>query len=78
MQFLWFLLIGALAGWIAGTLMKKKSSSLLRNLVVGVAGAYIGGWLFPKLGIHFGGDIGLLVMAAGGAIVLLFVIDLLT
>ena len=56
MNLIIFLLIGALAGWLAGVVMKGRGFGVLVNMVVGVLGAYFGGWLLPKFGIAFGGD----------------------
>jgi uncharacterized membrane protein YeaQ/YmgE (transglycosylase-associated protein family) len=58
MNFLWFLIIGVVAGWLAGQLMKGGGYGLIGDLVIGVIGAFIGGWLFGALGISAGGLIG--------------------
>jgi uncharacterized membrane protein YeaQ/YmgE (transglycosylase-associated protein family) len=72
-----FLLIGAVAGWLAGTLMKGGGFGLLGNIVVGILGAIVGGWLFGFLGIATGGMLGAIVTATVGAVVLLFVVGLI-
>ncbi|WP_417910567.1 GlsB/YeaQ/YmgE family stress response membrane protein [Candidatus Electronema sp. PJ] len=78
MALLIFLAIGALAGWLAGKLMKGSGFGLLGNIVVGILGAVIGGWLFGQLGIHVGNDfIGALVTSVAGASLLLFVVGLI-
>ena len=71
-----FLVIGALAGWIAGTIMKGRGFGLLGNVVVGIVGAILGGVLFGVFGIATGGLIGSLTTAVVGAVVLLFVVGL--
>lgn len=71
-----FLLIGGVAGWLAGVLMKGHSFGLLINIVVGIIGAFIGGSIFSFLGISAGGLIGSIVTATVGAAVLLFVLGL--
>jgi uncharacterized membrane protein YeaQ/YmgE (transglycosylase-associated protein family) len=71
-----FLIIGALAGWIAGQLMRGGGFGLLGNIVVGIIGAVIGGFLFGLVGISAGGFLGSLVTAVVGAGVLLFVVGL--
>jgi uncharacterized membrane protein YeaQ/YmgE (transglycosylase-associated protein family) len=71
MELIWFLLIGLAAGWLAGQIMKGGSFGLVGNLVVGVIGALLGGFLFRTLGIAAGGLIGSLITAVVGAIVLL-------
>ncbi len=72
-----FLAIGALAGWLAGTLMKGGGFGLLGNIVVGVIGAILGGYVFGFLGISFGGLIGSIITATAGAALLLFVIGII-
>ncbi|MDF1578587.1 MAG: GlsB/YeaQ/YmgE family stress response membrane protein [Desulfobulbales bacterium] len=69
-----FLAIGAVAGWLAGLITKGQGFGILGNMVVGIIGAVLGGFLFSWLGITAGGLIGSLVMATVGAIVLLFAI----
>ena len=78
MNFLWFLIIGLVAGWLAGVLMKGGGFGMVGDLVVGVIGAVLGGWLFGALGISAGGGlIGSLVVAVIGAVVLLFLVRLI-
>jgi uncharacterized membrane protein YeaQ/YmgE (transglycosylase-associated protein family) len=77
MQLLWFLIIGVAAGWLAGQLMKGGGYGLIGDLVIGVIGAFLGGWLFRTLGIAAGGLIGSLVTATIGAVLLLFLIRLI-
>lgn len=76
MEFIWFLLIGAVAGWLAGQLFKGSGFGLLGNIIVGILGGIAGGWLAGLLGIHFAGIVGQLLVAAGGAIVLLWILSL--
>ncbi len=69
--------MGAVAGWLAGVIMKGYGFGLIGNIVVGIVGAAIASWLFPYLGIRLGGDIvGAIISATIGAIILLFVIGL--
>jgi uncharacterized membrane protein YeaQ/YmgE (transglycosylase-associated protein family) len=78
MNVIWFLLIGAVAGWLAGLLTKGKGFGVLGNIIVGVVGAVIGGHLFQFAGVSVGrGLVGSLVTALIGALVLLFVINLI-
>jgi uncharacterized membrane protein YeaQ/YmgE (transglycosylase-associated protein family) len=73
-----FLLIGAVAGWLAGLLMRGGGFGLLGNIVVGIVGAFIGGFLFGLVGLSAGsGLIGSLITAVVGAAVLLFVVGLI-
>jgi uncharacterized membrane protein YeaQ/YmgE (transglycosylase-associated protein family) len=71
-----FLLVGVAAGWLAGRIMKGGGFGLFGDMIVGVIGAFLGGWLFGLLGITAGGLLGLLVTAFVGAVVLLFLIRL--
>lgn len=75
MHILWFLLIGACAGWLAGKVTKGSGFGLIGNLVIGVVGALIGGFLFRLLGLGATNTIGSLVTATVGAIVLLALIN---
>ncbi len=72
-----FLAIGAVAGWLAGLLMKGRGFGLLGNIVVGIIGAVVGGFLAGILGISASGIIGSILLATAGAAVLLFVIGLI-
>lgn len=77
-QLLVFLVIGAVAGWLAGKIIKGGGFGILGNIIVGILGALIGGWLFGVLGISVGGEwVGPLVTATVGAVVLLFVVGLI-
>jgi uncharacterized membrane protein YeaQ/YmgE (transglycosylase-associated protein family) len=77
-NFLWFLIIGLVAGWLAGVLMKGGGFGMVGDLVVGVVGAILGGWLFGALGLSAGGGlIGSLIVATIGAVVLLFLVRLI-
>ena len=69
MSFLWFIIIGIVAGYVAGKIMRGGGFGLIVNLVVGIIGGVLGGWLFSLLGIYStGGIIGSLVVATIGAI----------
>lgn len=71
-----FLIIGLVAGWLAGRIMKGKGYSLIGDLVVGVVGSFLGGWVFGQLGISAPGILGSLITALVGALILLFLIRL--
>jgi uncharacterized membrane protein YeaQ/YmgE (transglycosylase-associated protein family) len=73
---IWLLVVGLIAGWLAGKLMKGAGFGLLGDLVVGVLGAVVGGWLFGLLGIGAWGFLGSIVMATVGALVLLYLVRL--
>lgn len=72
-----FLFIGAVAGWLAGTLMKGGGFGLLGNIVVGILGAIVGGWVFGAMGVAFGGILGSIIAATVGALILLFIVGLI-
>lgn len=77
MGWIYFLLIGLAAGWLAGQIMKGRGFGLAGNLVVGVIGAFLGGILFSVVGLSSHGLIGRLVTATVGAIVLLWIVAVL-
>lgn len=69
------LIVGAIAGWLAGLVVKGYGFGLLGNIVVGIVGAFIAGWLLPKVGIVIGGGvIANIINALIGAIILLLLI----
>ncbi len=74
MGWLWFLIVGALAGWLAGLLTRGGGFGLLGDLVVGIIGGLLGGLLFDMLSIRAYGFLGALVMSTVGAVVLLALI----
>jgi len=77
MSLLWFLIIGLVAGWLAGVLVKGGGFGVVGDLVVGVIGAFLGGFLFSTLGASAGGGlIGSIIVATIGAVVLLFIVRL--
>ena len=72
-----WLIVGAIAGWRAGLIVKGFGFGLLGNIVVGIVGAVIAGWLLPRLGIGLGvGMIAAIINAVIGAVVLLVIIGL--
>lgn len=72
------LIVGFLAGLAANAIMGRRSNSALMDIILGVAGAFVGGWLLSLVGIYTWGFIGRLISAVIGAIVLLWVVNLLT
>ena len=78
MNIILWIVVGIIAGWLAGKIMKGKGFGLIGDLIVGVIGAFLGGWLFGLLHISIGaGIIGSLITALIGALVLLFVLRLI-
>ncbi|WP_027797834.1 GlsB/YeaQ/YmgE family stress response membrane protein [Paraburkholderia acidipaludis] len=72
-----WLIIGAIAGWLAGVLVKGGGFGLIVDIIVGIVGAFIGGWLAGILHISVGGGwISSIITAVVGAVILLFVIRL--
>ena len=76
MQFVWFIIVGLIAGWLAGQFMKGGGFGIVGDIVVGVLGALLGGFLFGLLGISAGGLLGAIVVATIGAIVLILLLRL--
>ncbi|MDX1380076.1 MAG: GlsB/YeaQ/YmgE family stress response membrane protein [Xanthomonadales bacterium] len=76
MEILYWIIIGGLAGWIAGMIMKGGGSGVVMNIVIGIVGAVIGGFVFGLLGIAAGGVIGSLVTAIIGAVLLLWIVGM--
>jgi uncharacterized membrane protein YeaQ/YmgE (transglycosylase-associated protein family) len=71
------IVVGIIAGWLAGQFVRGGGFGLVGDLVVGVIGALIAGWLFPRLGINLGGGIiSAIISAAIGAIILLVIVRL--
>ena len=77
MSIIGWIVIGAIAGWLAGRIVEGYGFGFVGNLVIGVLGACIGGYILPRLGIIPGSTLGNLVAATLGAIVLLFVLGLI-
>ena len=73
-----FLLVGAIAGWLAGLIVRGGGFGLIGDIVVGIVGAFIAGWLLPRLGLHIGsGIVGAIINATIGAVILLLIIGLI-
>jgi uncharacterized membrane protein YeaQ/YmgE (transglycosylase-associated protein family) len=77
MDLLWFLIIGVIAGWLAGQVMKGGGYGLIGDLVLGVVGAFIGGWLLGLVGVTAGGFLGRVISATVGAVILVFLVRLI-
>jgi uncharacterized membrane protein YeaQ/YmgE (transglycosylase-associated protein family) len=68
------LIVGLIAGWLAGKIMRGRGFGVLIDLFVGIIGSVIGGFLFGLLGLHAAGVIGQLVVATAGAVFLLYLV----
>ena len=71
---IWEIVIGIIAGWLAGLIVKGRGMGVLIDLVVGVVGAILGGFVFSLIGLAAYGLIGRLVMAVVGAVILLLIV----
>jgi uncharacterized membrane protein YeaQ/YmgE (transglycosylase-associated protein family) len=72
-----WLVVGAIAGWLAGQIVAGGGFGLVGDIVLGIIGALVGGWLLPRLGIYIaGGIIGAIINAAIGAIIVLLAVRL--
>lgn len=76
MGLIWLIFVGLIAGWLAGRLM-KGGYGVVGDSVVGVLGAFIGGFLFRVLGLHASGLVGRIIVATCGAVALIYVLRLL-
>jgi uncharacterized membrane protein YeaQ/YmgE (transglycosylase-associated protein family) len=77
MSLLWFLLIGLIAGWLAGIVMKGSGYGVIGDIIIGIVGSFIGGHVLGWLGIGASGTIGSLLTALLGAIILIFIVRLI-
>ena len=74
MSFIYYIIIGAIAGWLAGKIMKGGGFGLVMNMVLGIIGGVVGGWVFGLLGLSAsGGTLGSLVTSVVGAVLILYV-----
>ena len=75
--FVIWIIVGAIAGWLAGMVVKGGGFGLIGDIVVGIIGALIAGWLLPQIGIIIvGGIVGAIINAFIGAVILLFILRL--
>ncbi|MFT3847589.1 MAG: GlsB/YeaQ/YmgE family stress response membrane protein [Propionivibrio sp.] len=78
MNFIWFILVGLVAGWLAGLLVRGGGFGFVGDIVVGIIGALLGGFLFSSLGVSAGGGlVGSIVVATVGAVVFIFLLRLI-
>jgi uncharacterized membrane protein YeaQ/YmgE (transglycosylase-associated protein family) len=77
MSLLWFLLIGLIAGWLAGVIMKGSGYGVIGDIIIGIVGSFIGGHVLAWLGMGASGTIGSLLTALLGAIILIFIVRLI-
>ena len=71
------LIVGLVAGWLAGQIVQGTGFGLIGDLIIGIAGAFVGGWLLPQLGVHLGsGTVSAIIDATIGALILLLIMRL--
>jgi uncharacterized membrane protein YeaQ/YmgE (transglycosylase-associated protein family) len=76
-SFLVILVVGLIAGWLAGQIVQGTGFGIVGDIIIGIVGAFIGSWLLPQLGIHLGaGLVAAIINATIGALILLFIIRL--
>lgn len=78
MFFLWYLLIGLVAGWLASLIVRGSGSGLVVNLIVGIVGGVLGGWLVGMMGWFPVGTFGTIISSVIGAVVLLLIVGFVT
>lgn len=70
-----FLIIGAIAGWLAGLIVRGGGMGLIGDILIGVVGAFVAGAIFPRLGVNLGGGVlGAILGATVGAVILLLIV----
>lgn len=69
-------LVGLVAGWLAGQVMKGGGYGVLVDIILGILGGVVGGWVFGLLGLHAGGLIGRIVVSFVGAVILVWIVHL--
>ena len=78
MSIIIWLIVGAIAGWLAGMVVKGGGFGLIGDIIVGIIGSLLGGWLLPRLGLVIGGDfVGDVINAFIGAVILLLILKLI-
>lgn len=78
MWFIWWIIVGLIAGWATGKIMKGSGYGPLMDIVLGIVGAIIGGWIVRALGLGGGGLIWTIIVAIIGAVILVWIVRLIT
>lgn len=77
MEFLYFIIVGGIAGWLAGQIMKGGGYGLITNIILGIIGGVVGGWLLGVAGVSVGGGLlGAIITSAIGAMAVIFIAGL--
>jgi uncharacterized membrane protein YeaQ/YmgE (transglycosylase-associated protein family) len=71
--FIYWIVVGLIAGWLAGQVMKGGGYGVLMDIVLGILGGLVGGWVFGLLGLHAGGLIGSIIVSFVGAVLLVWI-----
>lgn len=74
MNIIWFLLVGLIAGWLAGVLVRGRGYGVFADIIIGILGAMVGGFLFGLLGFSASGTLGSIIMAVIGAVIFLAIV----
>jgi len=74
---IWWVAVGLIAGWAEGKIMKGGGYGAVMDIILGIVGAVLGGWLMGMLGIHAGGLIGTILVAILGAVILIWITRLI-
>lgn len=75
---IWWIIVGLIAGWATGKIMKGAGYGPLMDIVIGIIGAIIGGWIVSALGLGGGGIIWSIIVAIIGAVILVWIVRLVT
>ena len=75
---IWWIIVGLIAGWATGKIMKGSGYGPLMDIVIGIIGAIIGGWIATALGLGAGGIIWQIIIAIIGAVILVWIVRLVT
>jgi uncharacterized membrane protein YeaQ/YmgE (transglycosylase-associated protein family) len=76
---IWWIIVGLIAGWATGRIMKGSGYGPIMDIVLGIIGAVIGGWIMTSLGVGLGGGlIGSIIVAIIGAVILVWIVRLIT
>jgi uncharacterized membrane protein YeaQ/YmgE (transglycosylase-associated protein family) len=76
---IWWIIVGLIAGWATGRIMKGSGYGPIMDIVLGIIGAVLGGWIMTSLGVGMGGGIiGSIIVAIIGAVILVWIVRLIT
>jgi uncharacterized membrane protein YeaQ/YmgE (transglycosylase-associated protein family) len=73
MELIRWIVVGLIAGWLAGQVMKGGGYGVLVDIILGILGGVVGGWVFGLLGLHAGGTIGSIIVSFVGAVILVWI-----